>query len=1565
MADTGKDLDTEIRVGVNADAVDTGTARAKRSLSSLGEEAQKVGDQAGKGLDKIRVSGEEVAKSTERVTKNVAAGLQRQIAAYEAGGTASRQYQESLARLRGADMNALRPLLDQLDAAKTKAEGAKGATDSWSASLGRLGPALGTIFAGVTFAGFVGKLVAVQREIDILNSSLTTVAGGSAAAEREMEWLKTFAKETPFGLAQATQGFVKMKALGLDPTRASLTSFGNTAAAMGKDLNQMIEAVADASTSEFERLKEFGIKAKQDGDQVSLTFQGITKTIGNNSKEIVKYLEDIGNTQFAGAMELRAKTLDGIIAGLGDSWDELFRTINQGNAGSLIFDSVKLASSAIEDATTIIRAMTGATADLGRETGALTTLQGGLATVFETVAVLGANLGYVLSQTGDTLGGLASLYQQFFSFNFEGARAVADSMRENGRAARAEIDATEQRIMGARKAQEEYAQWATRNAAASTDPRRVDLLPRSTSATPSGPSKADIAAAKKDAEELQKIYAELAGVTSSYYTELAAAQRQLGKGAISQQDYVKYIEELIQKQPFAVALQKKASDAAKEEAKAVDELAKAYGAKVKEQQQSTKSVADQVTREWENVRMMGLSKEAVAELLAVKYEDTAASRDRAAAVEEESDSSSSYAKSLREEANALRNLAAAKREGAAKQAYLDAEAEIKESGKRAEQEWQKTIDNIDGVFRQGFADMLNGGENAWDAFTKSLRTTFMTTVADEIYKALAKPFVVNIAANMLGMNSAGGVLGALAGGGGAGGGGGVLGLANNASSLYSAYNNAGSYLETAASWLGLGGSAAALGALSTGVTGLGAVGMTSGLSTLGSASYGIGSGLGGLGLNAGNAALGAGYSFGATGSTLVANSAGGLGTLGSQAGMLGGTIGTGTTVGAGAGGAAAGGFSAASAIPIIGWIIAAIAASNTMYGKGYSVKGVDTGVDYLVNGGVTTRLNQTFNALGISEKWADILSGGPLIDKAFDVLGISTGERRYGGQYGYSFDGTSAYNPRQGVTIGASGVGATFLEGPSGGMFAEDDVKKLIDTTVTGINSIFKALESDAQVTGFNAGLEVSANDKGGVFAGGRLSTGAAFGEAGTGKNPFEGTSDRSPNAQKAIQNFAVDMQQVTIQALQAATDIPKSIQEYLKQFDAEKLTTEEIEKVLTEIGSRAAVIGEFRDALKTLPFDNLKALSYDTAESLIAAAGGLDVLNAGLSGYFQNFYSEAERAAVQTAAVTRAITDLGLQMPDLADGSEAARVQFRALVEAQDVTTDAGRANYVALLGIQSAFADLTPVVDQTAAALRGAEEAARAAQAAIAERTRLEDQLLSVQGNTAELRQRELDRLMNDENRGLQQQIWDTQDAQSAAAEAARAQAAAASAYESAASSAASAAEQVREAWQSVGDSLVDEVKRIRGEIVGTGNVGFAYAQSQFALATAQARANDQDAAASLPELSRQVIDLYAKNATSALDLQLFRSQIAASLIDTDKLLGRNYGITVPNFNAGTTIAPSAFNPYIGGGSAGATEEVAQLRADFSELRELLHRAASASETTADMLVTVTRGGKAMVTA
>lgn len=227
--------------------------------------------------------------------------------------------------------------------------------DRASADLGGLAKAaLGAAAAigGLESARSVfDSLVASQRNFDKLNSGLITMTGSAENAAKAFQVLQQFAKETPYGLNQAVEGFTKLVALGLNPSKEALISYGNTAAAMGKDLNQMIEAVADASTGEFERLKEFGIKASQQGDQVSFTFQGVTTTVKKNSEEIQKYLLNIGNTNFAGAMEIRAKTLDGALSSLEDTVAGLMLSIAQSGFGDAVAAQAGRAEDAIQSLT--------------------------------------------------------------------------------------------------------------------------------------------------------------------------------------------------------------------------------------------------------------------------------------------------------------------------------------------------------------------------------------------------------------------------------------------------------------------------------------------------------------------------------------------------------------------------------------------------------------------------------------------------------------------------------------------------------------------------------------------------------------------------------------------------------------------------------------------------------------------------------------------------------------------------------------------------------------------------------------------------------------------------------------------------------------------------------------------------------------------------------------------------------------------------------------------------------------------------------------------------------------
>ncbi|QNO11887.1 tail tape measure protein [Escherichia phage vB_EcoS_fTaEco01] len=223
--------------------------------------------------------------------------------------------------------------------------------DKTTSQLNGLTKAAGAAAAAVvsleTAKQVFSALVDSQRNFDKLNSGLITMTGSAENAAKAFSVLQQFAKETPYGLNQAVEGFTKLVALGLNPSKEALISYGNTAAAMGKDLNQMIEAVADASTFEFERLKEFGIKSSQQADTVSFTFRGVTTTVKKNSEEIQKYLLNIGNTDFAGAMETRSKTLDGQLSSLADSFDGLVLAVAQSGFGDAVGEQAATAEHAI------------------------------------------------------------------------------------------------------------------------------------------------------------------------------------------------------------------------------------------------------------------------------------------------------------------------------------------------------------------------------------------------------------------------------------------------------------------------------------------------------------------------------------------------------------------------------------------------------------------------------------------------------------------------------------------------------------------------------------------------------------------------------------------------------------------------------------------------------------------------------------------------------------------------------------------------------------------------------------------------------------------------------------------------------------------------------------------------------------------------------------------------------------------------------------------------------------------------------------------------------------------
>ena len=238
-------------------------------------------------------------------------------------------------RLRGEDGGAfglVRRFRSNLRAMETEDAGrhkkVMGRINSVTAGYRRMGQAMmGALTMGAGAAGvFIGAgLVGITRtaaQFEKYEAVLTGLEGSQAKAKASMAWVQQFAATTPYEIDQVMEAFVRLRAYGIDPTDGTLRALGDTASTMGKDVMSAVEMLADAQSGEFERLKEFGIRTRQEGDKVTFSWVENGKTIERSSRktgaEITRTLLDIFGPKNAGAMDRQTTTLGGLWSGLMD-----------------------------------------------------------------------------------------------------------------------------------------------------------------------------------------------------------------------------------------------------------------------------------------------------------------------------------------------------------------------------------------------------------------------------------------------------------------------------------------------------------------------------------------------------------------------------------------------------------------------------------------------------------------------------------------------------------------------------------------------------------------------------------------------------------------------------------------------------------------------------------------------------------------------------------------------------------------------------------------------------------------------------------------------------------------------------------------------------------------------------------------------------------------------------------------------------------------------------------------------------------------------------------------------
>ena len=174
----------------------------------------------------------------------------------------------------------------------------------------------GAVLIGFT-KGIANGIAETGMQFENLKTTLSNALGGAAEGAAAMQIIRETANEVKLSIDEVGNGFNKLINRGLKPTKEEFIQLTDVAKSQGKEVDQYVEAVLDAMTGENERLKEFGVKAKDAGDKVIFTFKGVSTEVKKNEQDIYNYLVALGKVPGVAGMSAKAAdTFSGKLANI-------------------------------------------------------------------------------------------------------------------------------------------------------------------------------------------------------------------------------------------------------------------------------------------------------------------------------------------------------------------------------------------------------------------------------------------------------------------------------------------------------------------------------------------------------------------------------------------------------------------------------------------------------------------------------------------------------------------------------------------------------------------------------------------------------------------------------------------------------------------------------------------------------------------------------------------------------------------------------------------------------------------------------------------------------------------------------------------------------------------------------------------------------------------------------------------------------------------------------------------------------------------------------------------------
>jgi len=367
---------------------------------------------------------------------------------------------------------------------------------------------LGATFASISRATgelgiSQGRLLAVTEAI----GNAIAISGGSAAGAQA-------------ALMQLSQGF------------ASGTLRGEELNSVMEQTPRLARAIADGLGITIGQLRQMG----QDG---KLTAQAVLGALESQSRALKGEVASSVAT-VAQASQVAQNALTALVG----EFDRVTGS-STGMASSII-----KASQSISDIAAALKSVEGS----GRD---VVSIGDGIAVLFETLTVLGANVAYVFTGIRNEIGGLAAQAVALATGQFAEAANIRAEMVAEAEKARKDIDALTQRVLQARGLREIAEQslqgvdTRAEDARLARSGQQQKMVAAAVKATAE-----QLRAAAQEAKKQQSVLNDLMGVTDDYTESLHRLVVMRNAGKLSEEQYLAAVDKVIQRQPSVIAAER-------------------------------------------------------------------------------------------------------------------------------------------------------------------------------------------------------------------------------------------------------------------------------------------------------------------------------------------------------------------------------------------------------------------------------------------------------------------------------------------------------------------------------------------------------------------------------------------------------------------------------------------------------------------------------------------------------------------------------------------------------------------------------------------------------------------------------------------------------------------------------------------------------------------------------------------------------------------------------------------------------------------------------------------------